>query len=338
MGVSFAPNLKKLRQDIETEVAENYLQRSKVAGGTTAQVLKKASNADEAMAWGDASDVNVRVDSIPEVITLAADQTIVDFATITTQGAAFYRDGVRLMPDQYTINSATRITLATSYTAGTKILGVINEPQAESFAYTPVSGGGQLLNNSRNLITDSNTYTLPPVATLEAGALILASKLYGQSPIIQAEGGEGEQIKHPAGQAASYGFSQDGKLLLMFDGTNWQTEMLQGEPEIGSNASGSWIRWPNGYTIARKKLQVTASTIINENIGTYGWSYMSGGATWVYPVEFLSDLTVGATPEGAFISASIGSNPSNTQCFVGVITTRTEVDKFVHMEAKGFTA
>lgn len=101
-------------------------------GGTTGQVLKKVSNADGDVEWGNSSEVNIFVDSIEEEHTLATDQTNVTWSTVTTTGLAVYIDGIRLHQsegvDGWMADGATDIILGKSYPAGSKILGVQNDP------------------------------------------------------------------------------------------------------------------------------------------------------------------------------------------------------------------
>lgn len=101
-------------------------------GGTTGQVLKKSSNNDGEVEWGNAAEVNIFVDSIEEEQTLAVNQTVVTWSTLTTTGLAIYIDGKRLHnaagTEGWTANGATDAVLGKSYPAGTKILGVQNDP------------------------------------------------------------------------------------------------------------------------------------------------------------------------------------------------------------------
>ncbi|MCU4561633.1 phage tail protein [Acinetobacter pittii] len=101
-------------------------------GGTTGQILKKKSNIDGDVEWGNATEVNIFVDSIEEEQVLATDQTHVTWSTVTTNGLAVYINGIRLHQalgaDGWTANGATEIVLGKSYPAGTKILGVQNDP------------------------------------------------------------------------------------------------------------------------------------------------------------------------------------------------------------------
>lgn len=99
-------------------------------GGTTGQVLRKKTNACGDTEWADPTNVNVTVSSIEETQTLAASQTQVDWAVVNNTGLAVYIEGVRLRADEFTKDPTinTRITLAQSWPAGTKIVGTQNEP------------------------------------------------------------------------------------------------------------------------------------------------------------------------------------------------------------------
>lgn len=111
-------------------------------GGTTGQILRKKSNADGDTEWYDPlSGLNIVVDIVQEEQTLAAAQTVVTLAVATTSGLALYVEGIRLHPGDFTINSATQLTLGSSYPAGSKILAVQNEP----------AGGVTFLQASLNL-------------------------------------------------------------------------------------------------------------------------------------------------------------------------------------------
>ncbi|MEN5365609.1 phage tail protein [Stenotrophomonas sp. TWI273] len=105
-----------------------------IPGGTTGQILTKASNADGDIEWDDADGVSVNVNSIEEKQTLAAGQTLVDLVVTTTVGLAVYIDGERIargasadewMPDS---QDATRVILGRSYPAGTRLIAAQNEP------------------------------------------------------------------------------------------------------------------------------------------------------------------------------------------------------------------
>lgn len=100
-------------------------------GGTTGQVLAKKSNEDYAAEWKDQDDISLIVNAIEEPQTLADSQTVVTLSIVNTIGTAFYVNGLRLRPDQYTINSDTQITLAQSYAADSTFLAVQNEPNSQ---------------------------------------------------------------------------------------------------------------------------------------------------------------------------------------------------------------
>ncbi|WP_336152613.1 phage tail protein [Acinetobacter ursingii] len=101
-------------------------------GGTTGQVLKKASNANGDTYWADPASNNVFVTSIEEQQLLAENQTEVTFSTVTSSGLAVYINGIRIPnkdgADGWRVKNQTTITLGQSYPANSKILGVQNEP------------------------------------------------------------------------------------------------------------------------------------------------------------------------------------------------------------------
>ena len=98
------------------------------AGGSIGQVVVKTGNEDGDYQWQDPTQANVIVQAIPEPQLLADLQTVVTLAVVTTLGTAYYVDGKRLSPADYTVDSPTQLTLAQSYPANTKFLAVQNEP------------------------------------------------------------------------------------------------------------------------------------------------------------------------------------------------------------------
>jgi phage-related tail fiber protein len=101
-------------------------------GGTTGQLLAKASNANGDVHWIDPTSASIVVSVLEETQTLAASQTAVTLSVCTNIGLAVYIEGIRLRPDQWTPNATdhTKLTLATSYPDGTKVDFVQNEPAA----------------------------------------------------------------------------------------------------------------------------------------------------------------------------------------------------------------
>lgn len=104
-------------------------------GGTTGQILKKKSNACGDVEWADPDVADVVVDVIEERQTLAASQTSVTWAVVTTRGLAVYIEGVRIPKgagaDEWSVDPAdpdTGIILGKSYPAGTRIVGAQNDP------------------------------------------------------------------------------------------------------------------------------------------------------------------------------------------------------------------
>jgi len=111
-------------------ISNNVTAAFLLPGGTTGQILRKKTNADGDTEWANPTSVNVTVNSIEESQTLAAAQTVVDWLVVNNTGLCVYIEGVRLRADQWTKDPVlnTRITLATAYPAGTKIVGAQNEP------------------------------------------------------------------------------------------------------------------------------------------------------------------------------------------------------------------
>lgn len=121
-------------------VINNVTAQTVIPGGTTGQLLAKASNADGDTEWIDPDGISVVVDTIAEKQTLVADQTVVDLAVTTTYGLAVYIDGLRIdlgsaagewQPDE---SLSTRLHLGQSYPAGTRITLVQNEPAGSAGA------------------------------------------------------------------------------------------------------------------------------------------------------------------------------------------------------------
>jgi microcystin-dependent protein len=110
-------------------VSANFSIVQLLPGGTTSQILGKASNADGDFQWIDpVTGFTILVDVIQESQTLSAAQTVVSLATATTENAAFYVEGLRLHPSEFTIDSDTQITLATPAAGAEKFLAVQNDP------------------------------------------------------------------------------------------------------------------------------------------------------------------------------------------------------------------
>ena len=103
-------------------------------GGTTGQVLTKASNADGDAEWRPLSDLGYIVSAIEERQTLSAGQTVVDLNDVTTEGLAVYIDGERIPmgagTDEWDPDPvlSTRFELGQSYPDGSVLLAVQNDP------------------------------------------------------------------------------------------------------------------------------------------------------------------------------------------------------------------
>lgn len=111
-------------------VEANFAIGSQLNGGTTGQVLTKASNADGDTFWDDPANASVVVNTIEETQTLSAWQTTVTLNVCTTTGLAVYLDGIRLPRTSWVADSATQITLTSADSATHQITLVQNEPAA----------------------------------------------------------------------------------------------------------------------------------------------------------------------------------------------------------------
>jgi len=111
-------------------VLSNITAAALIPGGLTGQHLAKASNADGDFEWVDPlAAVEIVVDVIQEVQTLADEQTVVNFSTVNTNGLAVYIEGVRLVSGtDFTATGAAQITLASSYPGGYTLHAYQNDP------------------------------------------------------------------------------------------------------------------------------------------------------------------------------------------------------------------
>ncbi len=110
---------------------------SLMPGGTTGQILRKASNGCGDVEWADPTDANVVVNVIEEEQTLAAGQVNVDLVETNVVGLAVYIEGVRLPKKagatgwQPHATIETRVVLGQAYPAGSKLIAVQNEPASD---------------------------------------------------------------------------------------------------------------------------------------------------------------------------------------------------------------
>jgi microcystin-dependent protein len=118
-----------------TWVLNNVTVCTLLPGGTTGQILRKKSNACGDTEWADLGEFDVVVDLIEERQTLIAGQTAILWNEVTTNGLSVYVEGVRIPkgsgPDEWSedpANPGTGIILGKEYPAGTRVVGVQNEP------------------------------------------------------------------------------------------------------------------------------------------------------------------------------------------------------------------
>lgn len=151
-------------------VQSNFSIAALLPGGTTGQILRKKSNASGDTEWANPlSAQNITVNVVEESQTLAASQTVVTLATATTAGMAVYVEGVRLRPNQLTVNTSTQFTLAQSYPAGSRLLAVQNDPAAALNYLSKVNNLSEL----SNVATARTNLGLGTIATAAAGSYVL---------------------------------------------------------------------------------------------------------------------------------------------------------------------
>ncbi len=198
-------------------ISNNITAAILIPGGTTGQLLKKASNADGDTIWGDPDDLNVVVDMIEDKQLLAAGQTQVDLVSTITRGLAVYINGVRInkgaAADEWQENPAdidTSIILGQSYAAGTKILCTQNEPTGST--PMPLERSKNLSDVESKSIARKNL-GVPSVeeANMRGPAGIVAAFAMGAAPSgwIKCNGAEVSRIAY-AGLFAAIGTAWGG--------------------------------------------------------------------------------------------------------------------------------
>lgn len=112
-----------------TWVEQNFLLMP--GAGATGQLVRKRSNAPNDWEYFNPQfdQTNFSVDAIEEAQVLAEDQLVIQWQHITTNGIAVYIDGERLTRSQhYQVLNETHIELLQPYAAGSRVLGVQNNP------------------------------------------------------------------------------------------------------------------------------------------------------------------------------------------------------------------
>lgn len=165
-------------------VTNNFTIAALLPGGTTYQILRKKSNANGDTEWVDpASGQNVIVSVIEENQILASGQTVVDLVIANTNSTAVYIEGVRLRNNQFSINTATRFTLAQSYPAGSRVTIVQNEPNgALGQATTQSAGIVELATNAETQAGTDAIRAVTPASFLSAFEKTFASNGYQKLP------------------------------------------------------------------------------------------------------------------------------------------------------------
>jgi hypothetical protein len=97
-------------------------------------------------------------------------------------------------------------------------------------------------------------------------------------------------------------------------------EAGSGIVEQGSNTNGHYVRFSSGLQECWGAVAVDTSTLVNTNVGTYGWSYYSGNTA----VTFAAGFATGTIPRvfATNQESSVGANASvnsvtATGCTIG---------------------
>ncbi len=114
-------------------VTTNINAAALLPGGTTNQVLRKASNADGDTEWADPASATILVDVVEEPPqTIASGQLTVTLATCNTTGLAVYIEGVRIPrvagADGWQPSGATQVVLGKQYPVGSTFTAFQNDP------------------------------------------------------------------------------------------------------------------------------------------------------------------------------------------------------------------
>lgn len=76
--------------------------------------------------------------------------------------------------------------------------------------------------------------------------------------------------------------------------------MQNGSDEVGRNSLGKWNRVEKMQICSKLGITIAVTTLANQNIGTYGWSYYAGSVSQNHAVPFIEDPSASAS--GTLIS------------------------------------
>lgn len=281
-------------------VVDNYVKKITVAGGTTGQVLAKLSNANEAFQWVDpTAAVSVLVDAIPERQTLAAAQVVVNLAVITTAGLAVYIEGARLIETiDYVANSGTRITLARSYPAGSRIHMYQNDPTSLIADATETARGFiQLATTAEAQALTSDAHALTPKKM--ADALTATATKFTPAGGIASTNVQAAIEELDSEKLAKTGGAISGDLTVA---GSTQTGVVKttayADPGFNNNNIGSSLNGVNGAYFCREpdnySIYVNATALNGGNVANYV-SFLMYGNTNVGAIRANGLSTVYAT-------------------------------------------
>lgn len=94
--------------------------------------------------------------------------------------------------------------------------------------------------------------------------------------------------------------------------TTWYAIKLgRGLNEYGNNGNGAYVKLENGDCFQRGAKAFDVTTIVNRNIGTYGWSFYYGSSAITFPIPFAAGSSPVIMTNGNDSTATgYGSNSS----------------------------
>lgn len=290
---------------------ENYAVPANIfPGGLTTQFLAKKSNVDGDWQWVDPNEaINITVDTVEEDQTLAAGQTAITLAKVTTEGLGIYIAGERIPSSAWTENSATTLTLAQSYPAGTQAIFVQNE-QTGSTSYLQAANNLSDVSNADtargNLNAAWNGQQIIAGTGLTGGGTLSADRTLSINFVASGQTSSSLAVR-----------ADDSRLSNARLATKLQTAVNIG---IGGVGSGS-ISF-DGSSNVSIPLALNATGVVATSygsgtsvgsftVGADGRITSAGGVAIAFPVTSVFGRTGAVTLASADVTGALGYTPLN---------------------------
>ena len=143
---------------------------------------------------------------------------------------------------------------------------------------------------------------------------VWGSRTYGDNAVSQPFGSDGWFLgvaySQVAGRFVACGYlNSDNSGLIAYSD---YLEAGSGIVEQGSNSNGHYVRFSSGVQWCWHNVSVAMTTIRNQNIGTYGWSYYLDTQTWTFPKPFVSTTGLAAFCSGSSQGPGLTSTLTTT--------------------------